>query len=309
MSNPWSLDTVRIHGHAVAYRSAGAESGGPVLVLLHGLAGCSAGWEGVARQLADRYHLVAPDLLGHGESAKPRGDYSVGAYATGVRDLLSVLGVERATLVGHSYGGGVAMQLAYLCPERCERLVLVASGGLGDEVSPLIRSVSLPFAEFVLPLVMISGLRDAAAAVRNALARIGLRTDPIIEEVLTTYGRLTDRQTQRAFVETVRAAIDWSGQRASARDRLLLASEVPTLIVWGTHDRVIPVDHGRAAHAAIPGSRLEIFPDSGHFLPVEHPARLAALLDEFVAGTEAAVFDPQRWRALLTREVTQAVAS
>jgi pimeloyl-ACP methyl ester carboxylesterase len=305
----WSLETVRIHGHETAYCSAGAGSGGPTLVLLHGLAGCSAGWQGLARHLGDRYRLVAPDLLGHGQSAKPRGDYSVGAYATGVRDLLDVLGIERATLVGHSFGGGVAMQLAYLCPERCERLVLVASGGLGDEVSPLLRTISLPFSEFVLPLVMITGLRDAAAIVRNCLGRIGLRTDPILEEVLATYGRLTNREAQRAFVETIRASIDWSGQRASARDKLRVASEVPTLIVWGAHDRVIPVDHAHATHVAIPGSRLEVFEDSGHFLPVEHPGRLARLLDEFVSSTEAATFDPARWRALLTQETTRAVAS
>jgi pimeloyl-ACP methyl ester carboxylesterase len=295
---PWSLQTVRIHGHEVAYCSAGSD--GPVLVLLHGLAGCSAGWAGLADRLGDRYRLIAPDLLGHGQTAKPRGDYSVGAYATGVRDLLAVLGVERATLVGHSFGGGVAMQLAYLCPERAERLVLVASGGLGDEVSPLLRTISLPLSEFVLPLVMLTGVRDAASVLRALLRRIGLRTDPVVEEVLATYGRLTDRQAQRAFVETIRASIDWNGQRASARDRIRLAAELPTLIVWGTHDRVIPVEHARATHAAIPGSRLELFEGAGHFLPVEHPRRLAALLDEFVGSTEPAVFDLHRWRQLLT---------
>jgi pimeloyl-ACP methyl ester carboxylesterase len=295
---PWSLQTVRIHGHEVAYCSAGSD--GPVLVLLHGLAGCSAGWAGLADRLGDRYRLIAPDLLGHGQTAKPRGDYSVGAYATGVRDLLDVLGVERATLVGHSFGGGVAMQLAYLGPERAERLVLVASGGLGDEVSPLLRTISLPLSEFVLPLVMLTGVRDAASVLRALLRRIGLRTDPVVEEVLATYGRLTDRQAQRAFVETIRASIDWNGQRASARDRIRLAAELPTLIVWGTHDRVIPVEHARATHAAIPGSRLELFEGAGHFLPVEHPRRLAALLDEFVGSTEPAVFDLHRWRQLLT---------
>jgi pimeloyl-ACP methyl ester carboxylesterase len=300
----WSLETVRIHGHEVAYCSAGSD--GPAVVLLHGLAGCSAGWQGLARHLGDRYRLIAPDLLGHGQTAKPRGDYSVGAHATGVRDLLDVLGVERATLVGHSFGGGVAMQLAYLCPERAERLVLVASGGLGDEVSPLLRALSLPLSEFVLPLVMISGLRDVAGAIRACLGRIGLRTDPVLEEVLATYGRLTNREAQRAFVETVRASIDWNGQRASARDRLRLASELPTLIVWGAHDRVIPVEHARATHAAIPGSRLEVFEDSGHFLPLEHPGRLARLLDEFMTSTEAAVYDRNRWRELLTGEVVSA---
>src|SRR4029453_7765057 len=131
----------KVHGHDVAYRQAGE---GPLLVMIHGIAGSSGTWGPVMPLLAERYTVIAPDLLGHGESAKPRGDYSLGAYASGVRDLLAVLGHERVTVVGHSLGGGIAMQFAYQFPERVERLVLVSSGGLGREVHLLLRAAALP---------------------------------------------------------------------------------------------------------------------------------------------------------------------
>ena len=141
----------KVHGHDVAYRQAGS---GPLLVMIHGIAGSSGTWVPVMPLLAEHYTVIAPDLLGHGESAKPRGDYSLGAYASGIRDLLGVLGHERATVVGHSLGGGVAMQFAYQFPQMAERLVLVCSGGLGKEVSPLLRALSLPGTEYVLPAVL-----------------------------------------------------------------------------------------------------------------------------------------------------------
>src|SRR3954453_23879476 len=135
---------ITLHGHRVAYRTAGS---GPVVVLVHGITGSCATWDLVIDRIAQHYTVVAPDLLGHGESAKPRGDYSLGAYASGIRDLLAALGHDRATIVGHSLGGGIAMQMAYQFPERCERLVLVSSGGLGREVHFLLRAASLPGSE------------------------------------------------------------------------------------------------------------------------------------------------------------------
>jgi pimeloyl-ACP methyl ester carboxylesterase len=279
------MDIVRIHGHEVAYVAAGD---GPVLVLVHGIAGSSATWSRVIPQLAERHTVVAPDLLGHGESAKPRGDYSLGAYASGIRDLLVVLGHERATLVGHSLGGGVAMQFAYQFPERCERLVLVGSGGLGREVGALLKLLSLPGAEYVLPLVLTRGLHDAFASVGRFVGRSGLRANSLLEELWHSYTRLTDARAQRAFVHTIRAVIDPSGQRVSARDRLYLAAALPTLIVWGEKDGVIPVDHARVAHELVPGSRLEIIEGCGHFVPLEVPERLVAVLEDFLASTEPA---------------------
>jgi pimeloyl-ACP methyl ester carboxylesterase len=276
---------VRIHGHEVAYRQAGT---GPVVVLVHGIAGSSETWLPIIPLLADRFTVVAPDLLGHGESAKPRGDYSLGAYASGIRDLLAVLGHDHATFVGHSLGGGVAMQLAYQFPQSCERLVLVCSGGLGKEVSPLLKLLSAPGSEYVLPLVLTSRLHAVAGSVGRVLGKIGLRGDPLLGEVWATYTRLTDARAQRAFVHTIRAVIDVNGQRVSARDRLYLSAAVPTMIVWGDRDGVIPVEHAHAAHELMPGSRLEIVERAGHFLPVERPEVLARLLRDFIETTEAA---------------------
>src|SRR2546428_9637268 len=123
-------EEIILHGHRVSYRQAGW---GPVVVLIHGITGSSLTWDEVIEPLAERYTVVAPDLLGHGESAKPRGDYSLGAYAASVRDLLVALGHRRATVVGHSLGGGIAMQFAYEYPPFAERLVLVSSGGIAPE--------------------------------------------------------------------------------------------------------------------------------------------------------------------------------
>src|SRR3954447_16805535 len=180
------IQFVKIHGHDVAYRTAG--HGPEVVVFVHGIAGSSATWVKVMDRLDhERFTMVAPDLLGHGESAKPRGDYSLGAYASGIRDLLVVLGHERATVVGHSLGGGIAMQFAYQFPPMLERLVLVASGGLGKEVSPLLRLIAAPGSEYVLPAVLTKQLHGVAGAVGRVLGKFGLRGDPLLGEVWASY--------------------------------------------------------------------------------------------------------------------------
>lgn len=290
---------VRLHGHRITYRTAGT---GPVLLLVHGIAGSSATWDDVLPWLAERYCVVAPDLLGHGGSAKPRGDYSLGAYASGIRDLLGVLGHERASVVGHSLGGGVVMQFAYQFPERCERLVLVSSGGLGREVHPVLRAAALPGAEWILPLLCAAGGRDAVDGIARFLGRIGLRAAPDLEEVWRGFSSLADADSRQAFVHTLRTIVDASGQRVSAADRLYLAAEVPTMIVWGERDRMIPVAHARAAHAAIPGSRLEIFPDSGHFPHRDAQRRFVEVLLDFLQSTEPAQTNETQWRHKLLQQ-------
>lgn len=287
----------KVHGHDVAYRQAGS---GPVLVMIHGIAGSSGTWVPVMPLLAERYTVIAPDLLGHGESAKPRGDYSLGAYASGIRDLLGVLGHERATVVGHSLGGGIAMQFAYQFPQMAERLVLIGSGGLGKEVSPLLRALSLPGTEFLLPVVLAPQIHDVVGSLGRVLGRFGLRSDPLLGEVWNSWTRLTDVRAQRAFIHTIRAVIDVAGQRVSARDRLYLAHEVPTLIIWGDRDQVIPVAHAHVAHELMPGSRLEIVEGAGHFLPIERPELLDRLLRDFLATTKPANVSPKRWQEVLT---------
>lgn len=296
------MRTTHVHGHEVAYRAAGE---GPVLVLIHGIAGSSNTWSTVMPLLAEDYTVIAPDLLGHGESAKPRGDYSLGAYASGIRDLLTVLGAERATFVGHSLGGGVAMQFAYQFPQMCERLALVASGGFGKDVNLLLRAIAAPGSEYVLPVVLTRHLHGVAGTVGRVFGGMGLRGNPLLTEVWDSYTRLTDARAQRAFVHTIRSVIDVAGQRVSARDRLYLAQEVPTLIVWGDRDAVIPVEHAHIAHELMPDSRLEIVEDAGHFLPFEQPETLEGLLRDFLSSTAPASVSAERWSQVLAAHAVE----
>jgi pimeloyl-ACP methyl ester carboxylesterase len=292
------LHEIVLHGHRVFYRSAGS---GPVLVLVHGITSTSATWAKVLPYLAERFTVVAPDLLGHGESAKPRGDYSLGAYASGIRDLLIALGHERATFVGHSLGGGVAMQLAYQFPEHCERLVLVSSGGLGREINALLRAASLPGSELVLPLLVNGPVLGAGRAVGVLLGRIGLRVHTDVGEVLRGHASLSDGEARAAFLHTLRTIVDPGGQRVDASDRLYLAQALPFLLVWGERDPIIPVAHARAAHRLVPGGRLEVFPDAGHFPHLDDPLRFVRLLIDFVETSEPARVDAGRWGELLRR--------
>jgi pimeloyl-ACP methyl ester carboxylesterase len=249
--------------------------------------------------LTPRYTVIAPDLLGHGESAKPLGDYSLGAYASGLRDLLvGALGIERATLVGQSLGGGVAMQLAYQHPELCERLVLVGSGGLGREVSWLLRALTLPAAEYMMPLLFPRFARRGGDKLTRFFHERGIRA-PHFAEMWRAYASLTETPNRHAFIRTLRAVIDPGGQTVSAKDRLYLAAAVPTLIAWGDHDDIIPVAHAYAAHELMQGSRLEIFAGAGHFLHAEEPARFAQLLSDFIETTTPARRDLGSYRELL----------
>jgi len=287
---------IQLHGHRVVFRHEGE---GPLVVLIHGITGRSEQWEAAIPHLSASCEVLAPDLLGHGESAKPRGDYSLGAYASAVRDTMVALGHESATIVGHSLGGGIAMQFAYQFPERCERLVLVNSGGLGREVHPMLRASTLPGSEFVMPLLLHPKLIEAGEAVGRMLGFFKLQVGTDLAEVANGFASLGDAEARSAFIETMRAVLDPGGQRVSALDRLYLAESVPSLIIWGESDPIIPVDHGRAAHEAMPGSRLEILKDVGHFPQVERPHEFAALLSDFIAETEPAELDTMTLREKL----------
>ncbi len=280
---------IELHGHRVSYRMAG--DGGEVVLLIHGIVGCAAQWDQVMPLLAERYTVLAPDLLGHGESAKPRGDYSLGAYAASVRDLLVALGHRRATVVGHSLGGGVAMQFSYEYPPFAERLVLVSSGGLGPEVHPILRAATLPGSELVLPLIAHERLHGVAGALAGALGRVGLRLGEDLAEMARGYGSLADAGARNAFVHTLRAVLDLSGQRVSARDRLYLAELLPTMVIWGDRDPLIPLEHAHLADRALPNNRLEIFEGAGHFPQLHDPMRLAYTLIDFIETTEPTQLD------------------
>ncbi|MGZ4737656.1 MAG: alpha/beta fold hydrolase [Ilumatobacteraceae bacterium] len=295
-ASSFRLRSVRIHGHDVTYRMSGE---GPTVVLIHGIAGSSTTWRAVMPALAEHYTVIAPDLLGHGHSAKPRGDYSLGAYASGIRDLLAVLGQERGTVIGHSLGGGVAMQFAYQFPERIERVVLVASGGLGKEGSPLLKAVTLPGAEYVVPLLLHRRIRELVEWPGNQARRVGWRPNDTLAEIWRSYTTLTDRHGQQAFIHTVRSVIDVAGQRISAHDRLYLAAAVPTMIVWGDRDRIIPVAHAYSAAELIRGARLEILEGAGHFLPWRNADRFLPIVEDFLSSTTPAHVPEAHWRELL----------
>lgn len=269
-------------------------------MLIHGMVNSSRHWEQVALDLADSYTVIAPDLIGHGDSATPRGDYSLGAHAASIRDLLTVIGFERASIVGHSLGGGVALQFFYQFPQRTERLALVSSGGLGRNVSPLLRSAALPGASVLLagaahPRVL-AGLESAATRLR---AR-GSGNAVYLQAVARALRPLQQRGSREAFLHTLRSVIDPRGQRVSATDRLYLLEALPTLIVWGERDNTIPLAHGRDAHAAIRGSRLETLPRAAHFPHLEDPTGLARVLREFLDSTEPSVTEDADWPALVT---------
>ncbi|MDQ3740685.1 MAG: alpha/beta fold hydrolase [Actinomycetota bacterium] len=301
---PLTTQRLRLHGHEVEYCTVGS---GPAVLLVHGITSSLRTWRQVIPRLAEHHTVIAPDLLGHGASAKPRGDYSLGSFASGLRDIMIALDVPTATVVGHSMGGGIAMQLAYQFPERVERLVLVNSGGLGREVSLLLRAATLPGADLVLPLLFGTPLvRPAGAVVGKALEVLGVRSRGDLEGMAHGVASLRRRDGQRAFLHTARAIMDAGGQRVSATDRLYLAESMPTLIVWGERDSLIPADHGRAAQAAMPGSRLELFREAGHFPFNDDPDRFVDVLIDFIATTEASEYDEDRVRALMRRETARA---
>ena len=289
---------IELHGHQVVYRIAGS---GPPVVLVHGMVNSSRHWRGVAERLADRYTVIAPDLIGHGDSATPRGDYSLGAHAAVIRDLLSALGIERATMVGHSLGGGVAMVFFWQFPHRVERLALVSSGGLGRQVSPLLRSAALPGVSALIGGAAHPAVTRALHATGGRLERRGSGVGLALQAVARALRPLEGPGAREAFVHTLRAVIDARGQRVSATDRLYLLENVPTLVAWGERDRTIPISHGREAHAVLPNSRFVSFPGAAHFPHLEAPDELATALQEFVEGTDPACLDEAAWSATLTR--------
>jgi pimeloyl-ACP methyl ester carboxylesterase len=278
-----------LHGQKVSYRMAGE---GPVVLLIHGITSSSAVWVELMGDLVEAGNtVIAPDLFGHGASAKPKGDYSLGAHASGIRDLLGLLGVEKATVVGHSLGGGIALQAAYQYPEYTERLVLISSGGLGREVSPLLRAATLPGSELVMPFLVTDWAARAGASAFGLLDRFGLRPGAHLLEMGRGYASLVEQDARLAFINTLRAVIDAGGQKVSAMDRLYLAERMPVLIIWGDRDPIIPVEHGRRAHAEIPHSRLVEIPGARHWPQLDQPRRVCGELTRFIEDTEPFEFD------------------
>ncbi len=293
---PFEVQSVTIHGHERAFVMAGQ---GPVLLLLHGLGRDHTTWQPVLTDLVKHYTVIAPDLLGHGSSAKPRADYSLGGYANGIRDLLTVLNIEKVTVLGHSFGGGVAMQFAYQYPERTERMILVAPGGLGPEVSPLIRAVTLPGFQQVMGVATLPGIRHLGKAGLRALSRSGLTAARDLGEVAEMLESLKDPQARAAIRQAIRAVIDTKGQIVTMIDRAYLTQAMPMLVIWGTDDVVVPATHAEHAARIAPGAVVEILPNSGHFPHQDQPDRFARVVQGFIRSTQPAEYHPGRWRRLL----------
>jgi pimeloyl-ACP methyl ester carboxylesterase len=299
-----TLDFRTIHGYRRAFRIAGS---GPALLLIHGIGDNSTTWASVQAKLAQRFTVIAPDLLGHGQSDKPRADYSVAAYANGMRDLLGVLDIERVTVVGHSLGGGVAMQFAYQFPQLVDRLILVGAGGVTHDVNIALRAASLPMGgealallrlPLVLPAVQVAGKVAGSLLGNTSLGRE-------LPHVLRILRDLPEPTASSAFTRTLRAVVDWRGQVVTMLDRCYLTESVPVQLIWGDRDVVIPVSHARMAHAAMPGSELEIFAGSGHFPFHDDPDRFVEVVQRFIDATEPAEYDQAALRQLLRQGVRE----
>ena len=286
---------ITVHGRLVKYRIGGE---GPLVLLIHGMAGSASTWKQVMPALSERFTVLAPDLLGHGDSEKSKGDYSLGAMASTLRDLIVALGYKRATVVGQSYGGGIALQFAYQYPERCERLVLVNAGGLGSEVNPVLRLLTMPGSAAILLVATAPPVRRIVEMIGRIALRKKLDTATVIPELWRSYTSLGNVEARRAFLRTLRAVIDRRGQAVSAHDKLHLAAGMPTLIIWGEEDGIIPVEHAHAAHALIRGSWLEIIEGVGHYPHCEAPDRFVTALTEFIESTRPARIKVSRKRIL-----------
>ena len=272
---------VVLHGQELSYTDSGD---GPAVLFIHGILGSQQQWSHLVDEMDDDHRVVVPDLFGHGESAKPTGDYSLSAHAATMRDLLDHLEIDRVTLVGHSLGGGIAMQFFYLFPERVERLVLVSSGGLGREVNVALRSATLPGAAQVLSVVASAPVVSQVEALGRLATKAGWRPGADISAIWKGFSSLGDRESRQAFLATTRAVIDIGGQTISAHGHIDGSLPVPALIVWGSKDHMIPASHALDAQQTVPGCQVEMFEGAGHFPHLDEPDRFARVLRAFIAG-------------------------
>ncbi len=303
MTSHDDLQFVVVHGHRRAYRRVGS---GPALLLVHGLACDSSTWDAVIDALAENFTVIAPDLLGHGASDKPDGDYSLGGYANGMRDLLTVLGIDSVTVVGHSLGGGVAMQFAYQFPERTERIVLISTGGLGRDVTRFIRFLTLPGSGVAMGAATLRPWRPLVSAGLRAMSRTGITAARDLDEVADIYAAFADADHRRAVQRVTSHVLNWRGQFVTMTDRTYLARALPVLVIWGADDRVIPAGHAETARLQA-WSDVHVLADAGHFPHKDHPDTIVRLVEEFVAAHEPSHHHRGRWRSMLRRGADQVV--
>jgi pimeloyl-ACP methyl ester carboxylesterase len=222
-----------------------------------------------------------------------------------MRDLLTVLGIDKVTVIGHSFGGAVAMQFAYQFPERTERLALVDPGGLGNEVSVLIRMLGLPGYDLVLRGLTLPGVRHVNVTALRALSRIGrlprlgLRDLRDLDEVAAILDSFKEPGKRYAVHKLVTGVIDWRGQNVTMRDRAYLTEALPLCIVWGADDRVLPRSHADTARELAPLAQVTVVEDAGHFPHKDHPEEFVDLIDGFMGSTAPATYSRAKWRRLL----------
>jgi pimeloyl-ACP methyl ester carboxylesterase len=286
-------------GGSVAYTTVGS---GEPLVLVHGLGDSRRTWNRVMGALAVTHTVIAVDLPGHGESDAPGGDYSLGAHATVIRDLLLALGHTSATIAGHSLGGGVALQFAYQFPQHVDRLLLISSGGLGPELSPLLRAVTLPGTGPVIARVAQAPSPLTHALVSMVSAVPGLLARQDVRPLRRSLPALAGARQREAFLHTARSVIDWRGQTVNTAGRLGLLADIPVLIAWGSDDRTIPPHHHRTLAGELPGARVVEITGAGHFPHETAPDRLLPAVHDFLDDTDPFHYDVARWRQLLTAQ-------
>ncbi|GFG55809.1 alpha/beta fold hydrolase [Mycolicibacterium agri] len=280
---------------SIAYTVAGD---GPALLLVHGLGGTRQTWQYLIDDLARTHTVIAPDLPGHGESDLPAGDYSLGAHACALRDLTLALGHKRFSVVGHSLGGGIALQTAYQFPERVDRLLLISSGGLGPEVSVALRAATLPGADAIIAAL---GRLPAAVTSRTMAALPAWLSGPDAEQIADLLTALRDSKQRTAFIRTARSVINWRGQAVSARRHTGLLHGVPVLAAWGSADTTIPPDHHRDFAARVPDAVTVEIDGAGHYPHETHSARLLEPIQDFLASTKPCEYSEQSWVRRLRR--------
>ncbi|AYJ51525.1 alpha/beta fold hydrolase [Rhodococcus sp. P1Y] len=285
--SPYELESVELHKDVLRYVD---EGDGPPVVLVHGLLGSHESWAGQIERLSTKYRVIAPDLFGHGSSDKPSGDYSLSSHAATIRDLLDHLDITSAPMVGHSLGGGIVMQAVYLFPERIDRLALVSSGGLGPEVSLLLKAATLPGSELVLPVLASDWVRKNAESVVGQLGKWGLPVRPgkSMLETWRSFKTVADKGSREAFLASTRAVVGPRGQTVSAKQHFEKFESLPSLLVWGGKDRMIPASHADNIRREVPNSRVEIFSSAGHFPQLDEPDLFFKILDQFLQSSAVA---------------------
>lgn len=257
------------------------------LLLVHGVGSSIDSWGDVPERLgAAGRSVIAVDLLGHGGSGAGNGDFSLGAHASCIRDLLDHLSIERVHLVGHSLGGGVSMQFNYQFPERVESLTLISSGGLGAEVGARLRAATLPGSEIVLRVAASRPVVRSMTWLSQAFRIAGRTPAALSPRTIAKLQRLQNAESLAALLATLRSVVGPQGQRVSALGRLHQLDPERVLIIWGDADPMLPVQHGHDASDLLPGSRLVIVPGATHDPHTDDPALITAELLAHASSVE-----------------------